>query len=127
LPSWASYSVTREGEVPRSYHACGLGPRLPAAREVSQNIEDGATVYTDALKSYAKLDLYYQHKVIDHAEKYVDGVVHTNGLENYWSLVKRADPWYLRQRRAIPPVSITWTNRRSASTSRSESDGTLLR
>ena len=28
--------------------------------------------------------------MIDHAEKYVDGVVHTNGLENYWSLLKRS-------------------------------------
>ena len=59
-------------------------------QEVSRNVEDGATVYTDALKSYAPLSLYYQHKVIDHAEKYVDGVVHTNGLENYWALLKRA-------------------------------------
>src|SRR5207245_4701233 len=59
-------------------------------KEVTENVEDGATVYTDALGSYNKLDLYYQHKVIDHAEKYVDGVVHTNGLENYWSLLKRA-------------------------------------
>jgi len=58
--------------------------------EVTENVEDGSTVYTDALASYSKLDLYYQHKVIDHAEKYVDGVVHTNGLENYWSLLKRA-------------------------------------
>jgi transposase-like protein len=58
--------------------------------EVSQNVEDGSTVYTDALKSYQRLDLYYQHKVIDHAETYVDGVVHTNGLENYWALLKRS-------------------------------------
>jgi transposase-like protein len=58
--------------------------------EVSTNVEDGSTVYTDALKSYQRLNLYYQHKVIDHAETYVDGVVHTNGLENYWSLLKRS-------------------------------------
>ena len=32
----------------------------------------------------------YIHNVIDHAEAYVDGAVHTNGLENYWSLLKRA-------------------------------------
>jgi len=32
----------------------------------------------------------YVHKVVDHAEKYVDGVVHTNGLENFWSLLKRS-------------------------------------
>jgi hypothetical protein len=59
-------------------------------QEVSKNVEDGATVYTDALASYRPLSLYYQHKVIDHAEKYVDGQIHTNGLENYWSLLKRA-------------------------------------
>jgi transposase-like protein len=58
--------------------------------EVKDAVQDGATVYTDALKSYQKLDLYYVHKVIDHAEQYVDGQIHTNGLENYWSLLKRA-------------------------------------
>jgi transposase-like protein len=58
-------------------------------QEVSKHVEDGATVYTDALASYRPLSLYYQHKVIDHAETYVDGQVHTNGLENYWSLLKR--------------------------------------
>jgi transposase-like protein len=57
---------------------------------IEKHVEDGTTVYTDQLKSYQRLDLYYQHKVIDHAETYVDGVVHTNGLENYWSLLKRA-------------------------------------
>jgi transposase-like protein len=57
---------------------------------VSENVADGATVYTDALMSYRNLGNYYEHKVIDHAEKYADGVVHTNGLENYWSLLKRA-------------------------------------
>jgi transposase-like protein len=57
--------------------------------EVTKRVEDGATVYTDALKSYTPLSIYYTHKVIDHAEKYVDGVVHTNGLENYWALLKR--------------------------------------
>src|SRR2546427_13034595 len=31
----------------------------------------------------------YAHKMIDHAERYVDGRVHTNGLENFWSLLKR--------------------------------------
>ena len=58
--------------------------------EVGKRVEDGATVYTDALASYRPLNLYYTHKVIDHAEKYVDGQIHTNGLENYWSLLKRA-------------------------------------
>src|SRR5262249_19312187 len=59
-------------------------------KEVKNNDFDGSTVYTDALKSYDKLGVYYDHKVVDHAERYVDGQVHTNGLENYWSLLKRA-------------------------------------
>ena len=57
--------------------------------EIAKNVPDGTTVYTDALMSYRDLGLYYEHKVIDHAEKYVDGQIHTNGLENYWSLLKR--------------------------------------
>ncbi|MGI8981173.1 MAG: transposase [Pirellulaceae bacterium] len=32
----------------------------------------------------------YFHQVVDHAERYVDGKIHTNGLENFWSLLKRA-------------------------------------
>jgi transposase-like protein len=58
--------------------------------KIGANVEDGTTIYTDKLASYDKLSLYYQHKVIDHAEKYVDGQIHTNGLENYWSLLKRS-------------------------------------
>jgi transposase-like protein len=57
--------------------------------QIAQNVEDGATIYSDALMSYRDLGLYYDHKVIDHAERYVDGQIHTNGLENYWSLLKR--------------------------------------
>jgi transposase-like protein len=54
-------------------------------------VEPGSTVYTDALASYRNLkDAEYVHGVIDHAEKYVDGRIHTNGLENFWSLLKRA-------------------------------------
>ena len=44
---------------------------------------------TDALPSYSKLEDEYVHQVIDHAECYARGHVHTNGLENFWSLLKR--------------------------------------
>ena len=44
--------------------------------------------FTDALKSYEGLD-EFQHEVVDHAVEYVRGEVHTNGLENFWSLLKR--------------------------------------
>ena len=57
--------------------------------EVQQRVEAGTEVYTDALRSYDGLRADYVHKVVDHAERYVDGVVHTNGLENFWSLLKR--------------------------------------
>ena len=42
------------------------------------------------LPSYIGLNPDYQHQVVDHAECYVKGLIHTNGLENFWSLVKRA-------------------------------------
>jgi transposase-like protein len=57
--------------------------------EVRKNVEAGSTLYTDQLQSYAGLDRDYVHGVIDHAEAYVDGQVHTNGMENFWSLLKR--------------------------------------
>jgi len=43
---------------------------------------------TDALQSYRGLD-EFEHQVVDHAVQYADGHVHTNGLENFWSLLKR--------------------------------------
>jgi transposase-like protein len=57
--------------------------------EVHAHVEAGAALYPDALLSYEGLEGKYAHQVIDHAVKYVDGQVHTNGLENYWSLLKR--------------------------------------
>ncbi len=64
--------------------------RKALAPEVRDNVVAGAEVYTDALKSYAGLNADYVHKVIDHAEAYAEGEVHTNGLENFWSLLKRS-------------------------------------
>jgi transposase-like protein len=58
---------------------------------VSEHVEQGANLYTDALRSYGDMTQSgYVHSVIDHAENCVDGAVHTNGLENYWSLLKRS-------------------------------------
>ena len=58
--------------------------------EVKKHVEAGSALYSDALLSYEGLAGEYAHEVIDHAVKYVDGQVHTNGLENYWSLLKRS-------------------------------------
>ena len=56
--------------------------------EVIKHVEAGAALYTDALLSYAGLEGRYAHAVVDHAVAYVDGKVHTNGLANFWSLLK---------------------------------------
>lgn len=57
--------------------------------EIRENVAPGSELNTDALPSYNGLD-EYTHKVVDHAEAYVDGTVHTNRLENFWSLLKRS-------------------------------------
>jgi transposase-like protein len=56
---------------------------------VIDSVEVESSLYTDALKSYTGLDVAYDHRTIDHAERYVNGRVHTNTIENFWSLVKR--------------------------------------
>ena len=58
--------------------------------EIQHNVHDGAKVYTDELASYEDLDAQYVHEFINHAETYVRGTVHTNGMENFWSLLKRS-------------------------------------
>ena len=55
---------------------------------VRENVEAGSSVYSDALKSYDGLSGDFTHQVVDHAECYVNGQVHTNGMENFWSLLK---------------------------------------
>jgi transposase-like protein len=57
--------------------------------EIRQNVEASSQVFTDALRSYNGLSKDYTHEAIDHAREYVRGNVHTNGLENFWSLLKR--------------------------------------
>jgi transposase-like protein len=64
--------------------------RAALQTEVRKHVEAGAALYTDALPSYSGLAQDYAHAVVDHAVAYVDGRVHTNGLENFWSLLKRS-------------------------------------
>jgi len=52
-------------------------------------VDKGAAVSTDAHKGYTGLIEDYRHWVVDHVVAYVEGSIHTNGLENYWSLLKR--------------------------------------
>ncbi|HEY1498468.1 MAG TPA: IS1595 family transposase [Acidobacteriaceae bacterium] len=57
--------------------------------EVRKHVEAGSALYTDFLLSYQGLAGEYAHRVVDHAVEYVNGRIHTNGLENFWSLLKR--------------------------------------
>jgi transposase-like protein len=80
--------LERGGEV-----RCAVVPnyqRDTLHKRVKDNVAPGLHLYTDALKSYRGLDSDYVHAVIDHAKEYVRGRVHTNGLENFWSLLKRS-------------------------------------
>ena len=57
--------------------------------QVRDQVEAGSALYSDELLSYEGLASDYAHQVINHAVEYVRGEVHTNGMENYWSLLKR--------------------------------------
>jgi transposase-like protein len=56
---------------------------------VRDNVVEGSTLYTDEFVSYTGLGRDYDHRTINHAVAYVDGNVHTNVMENFWSLLKR--------------------------------------
>jgi transposase-like protein len=77
------HSTMRLSVVPNNQKT-SLQPKVRA------NVRRGSKVYTDELLSYDGLNAAYVHNVIDHAERYVDGQIHTNGCENFWSLLKRA-------------------------------------
>jgi transposase-like protein len=62
-------------------------PELQAI--VREIVEKGSNIYTDNLRSYDGLEDAYTHQIVDHLESYAQGQVHTNGLENFWSLFKR--------------------------------------
>jgi transposase-like protein len=56
---------------------------------ILDNVENGSKIYTDDHDSYRNLPGDYVRQFVNHVETYVEGRVHTNGLENFWSLLKR--------------------------------------
>jgi hypothetical protein len=58
-------------------------------QDIDDHVECGSNLYTDTLRSYENLELGMVHRFIDHAVTYVQGAVHTKGLVNFWSLLKR--------------------------------------
>jgi transposase-like protein len=71
--AWVIPSVRRKTLLPRIW----------------DNVERGATIYTDAAHSYTDLQADYVHHVINHAYEYVREHVHTNNIEGFWSVLKR--------------------------------------
>jgi len=63
--------------------------RETLTQEIVRNVDPNAVVCTDAAASYAGLMARFVHRTIDHATAYVRGLVHVNGIENFWSLTKR--------------------------------------
>jgi transposase-like protein len=72
---------------------------LPA---IVENVAAGSTVYTDSLGSYTDLRKGYAHFVINHADRYVNGRVHANSIENFWSVLKRTLGGTYRRATATP-------------------------
>jgi transposase-like protein len=58
-------------------------------QHVRDEVELGSALYTDAYHGYHGLEADFDHATVEHAESYVNGRVHTNGIENFWSLLKR--------------------------------------
>jgi len=79
--------LERGGEVRTKVLSNRKKPAVQA--ELRKHVQAGSAIFTDELQSYHDLS-DYQHEVINHAAEYVKGNVHTNGMENFWSLVKRA-------------------------------------
>src|SRR6202040_3887578 len=57
--------------------------------EILNGIHFGSRIYSDQAVAYDSLKKHYIHETVSHADEYVRGQVHTNCLENFWSLMKR--------------------------------------
>jgi len=100
--------------------------------EVLNNVKFGSPVYTDDAVPYDNLRWKYIHETVNHAETYVNGRVHTNGLENFWSLLKRGlkgtyvavEPFHLE--RYIDEQVFRFNNRATKDNPLNDSDRFLL-
>ena len=99
---------------------------------VLQNVKYGSPVFTDDAVPYDKLKWRYIHETVNHAETYVRGQVHTNGLENFWSLLKRVlkgtyvavEPFHLE--RYVDEQIFRFNNRATKDNPLNDSDRFLL-
>lgn len=80
-------ALERNGEVRAEVLPDKRRPTLQG--HVKKHVAEGADLYTDLHQGYWGLGSIYRHETVDHAQEYVDGQVHVNGMENFWSLLKR--------------------------------------
>ncbi len=100
--------------------------------EVLNNVKYGSKVYSDEAVSYDGLKEKFVHEVVNHAEEYVRGQVHTNSLENFWSLLKRnlkgtyvaVEPFHLE--RYVDEQVFRFNNRATKDNPLNDSDRFLL-
>ena len=100
--------------------------------EVLNNVKFGSPVYTDDAVPYDNLRWKYVHETVNHAEAYVNGRVHTNGIENFWSLLKRnlkgtyvaVEPFHLE--RYVDEQVFRYNNRATPDNPLNDSDRFLL-
>ncbi len=100
--------------------------------EVLKNVRHGSRVYSDNAVSYELLHYRFIHEVVSHADEYVRGRVHTNGLENFWSLLKRTlkgtyvavEPFHLQ--RYIDEQVFRFNNRATKDNPLDDSDRFML-
>jgi transposase-like protein len=79
--------VQRGGKV--KAHVIKLADTETLLGSIAENVEPGSVVMTDDAGGYRKMTEEFTHEVINHAVEYVRGNVHTNSIENFWSLLKR--------------------------------------
>jgi hypothetical protein len=100
--------------------------------EVLNNVKYGSKIYSDDAVAYDGLKEKFVHEVVNHTEEYVRGQVHTNGLENFWSLLKRnlkgtyvaVEPFHLE--RYVDEQVFRFNNRATKDNPLNDSDRFLL-
>jgi transposase-like protein len=100
---------------------------------ILKGIEKGSTIYSDGLKEYASLkDHGFIHESVSHLTEYVRGEVHSNGIENFWSLLKRGlkgtyvavEPFHLQ--RYVEEQVFRYNNRATKDNPLNDSDRFML-
>lgn len=84
------FGMVERGGRAKAKHVKSAGVRV-LTPEIQQGVKRGATIYSDQARVYDKLDVHgYPHASINHGiNRYVDGNIHTQNVENLWSNMKR--------------------------------------